>query len=117
MHLLNNNKSVKTFKGLPDQAKRGAARVFGKLQDAYVAEDDFFKHHADKLNKQADAGNSAMVDTEYHGAIAIDYVDRADRRIIGSDEDGESVELEKDPLNGIFAESASVKASAIGYSN
>jgi hypothetical protein len=42
--LLNNNKSVKTFKGLPDQAKRGAARVFGKLQDAYVAEDDFFKY-------------------------------------------------------------------------
>ena len=42
--LLNNDKSIKTFKGLPDQAKRGAARVFGKLQDAYVAEDDFFKY-------------------------------------------------------------------------
>jgi hypothetical protein len=42
--LLNNDKSIKTFKGLPDQAKRGAARIFGKLQDAYVAEDDFFKY-------------------------------------------------------------------------
>ena len=30
---------------------------------------------------------------------------------------GESVELEKEPLNGIFAGDASVKASAIGYSN
>jgi hypothetical protein len=42
--LLNNDKSIKTFKGLPDQAKRGAAKIFGKLQDAYVAEDDFFKY-------------------------------------------------------------------------
>ena len=42
--LLNNDKSIKTFKGLPDQMKRGAARMFGKLQDAYVAEDDFFKY-------------------------------------------------------------------------
>ena len=30
---------------------------------------------------------------------------------------GESVELEKEPLNGIFAAAAAVKASAIGYSN
>ena len=30
---------------------------------------------------------------------------------------GESVELEKEPLNGIFAANAGVKASAIGYSN
>ena len=30
---------------------------------------------------------------------------------------GDSVELEKDPLNGIFAENAAVKAAAIGYSN
>ena len=42
--LLNNDKSIKTFKGLPDQMKRGAARLYGKLQDAYVAEDDFFKY-------------------------------------------------------------------------
>ena len=42
--LLNNDKSIKTFKGLPDQAKRGASKIFGKLQDAYVAEDDFFKY-------------------------------------------------------------------------
>ena len=35
-----------------------------------------------------------MVDTEYHGAIAIDYVDREERRIMGSDEDGEQVELD-----------------------
>ena len=30
---------------------------------------------------------------------------------------GESVELEKEPLNGIFAANNGVKASAIGYSN
>jgi len=42
--LLNNDKSIKTFKGLPDQMKRGAAKLYGKLQDAYVAEDDFFKY-------------------------------------------------------------------------
>ena len=42
--LLNNDKSIKTFKSLPDQAKRGAAKLYGKLQDAYVAEDDFFKY-------------------------------------------------------------------------
>ena len=30
---------------------------------------------------------------------------------------GESVELEKEPLNGVFAANAGVKASAIGYSN
>ena len=30
---------------------------------------------------------------------------------------GESVLLEKEPLNGIFAANAGVKASAIGYSN
>ena len=30
---------------------------------------------------------------------------------------GESVELEKEPLNGIFAANAGVKGSAIGYSN
>ena len=30
---------------------------------------------------------------------------------------GDSVELEKEPLNGIFAANAGVKASAIGYSN
>ena len=42
--LLNNNKGLKTYQGLPDQVKRGAAKVFGKLQDAYVAEDDFFKY-------------------------------------------------------------------------
>jgi hypothetical protein len=42
--LLNNNKGLKTYQALPDQVKRGAAKVFGKLQDAYVAEDDFFKY-------------------------------------------------------------------------
>jgi hypothetical protein len=42
--LLNNNKGLKTYKGLPDQTKRAAAKIFGKLQDAYVAEDDFFKY-------------------------------------------------------------------------
>jgi len=42
--LLNNNKGLKTYQGLSDQAKRGAAKAFGKLQDAYVAEDDFFKY-------------------------------------------------------------------------
>jgi len=42
--LLNKEKSIKTFKGLPDQMKRGAAKLYGKLQDAYVAEDDFFKY-------------------------------------------------------------------------
>ena len=30
---------------------------------------------------------------------------------------GESVELEKEPLNGIFAANASVKGTAIGYTN
>ena len=30
---------------------------------------------------------------------------------------GESVELEKEPLQGVFAANAGVKASAIGYSN
>ena len=30
---------------------------------------------------------------------------------------GESVELEKEPLNGVFAANAGVKAAAIGYSN
>ena len=30
---------------------------------------------------------------------------------------GDSVELEKEPLNGIFAADAAVKASPIGYSN
>ena len=30
---------------------------------------------------------------------------------------GDSVELEKDPLNGVFAANAGVKAAAIGYSN
>ena len=30
---------------------------------------------------------------------------------------GNSVELEKEPLNGVFAANAGVKASAIGYSN
>ena len=30
---------------------------------------------------------------------------------------GDSVELEKEPLQGIFAANAGVKASAIGYSN
>ena len=30
---------------------------------------------------------------------------------------GESVELVKDPLNGIFAANAGVKGSAVGYSN
>ena len=30
---------------------------------------------------------------------------------------GESVELEKEPLNGIFAANNGVKGSAIGYSN
>ena len=30
---------------------------------------------------------------------------------------GDSVELEKEPLNGVFAANAGVKAAAIGYSN
>ena len=30
---------------------------------------------------------------------------------------GDSVELEKEPLQGVFAANAGVKASAIGYSN
>ena len=30
---------------------------------------------------------------------------------------GESVELEKEPLNGVFAANAGVKAAAIGYTN
>ena len=42
--ILNNNKGLKTYQGLSDQAKRTAAKAFGKLQDAYVAEDDFFKY-------------------------------------------------------------------------
>ena len=30
---------------------------------------------------------------------------------------GDSVELDKEPLNGVFAANAGVKAAAIGYSN
>ena len=30
---------------------------------------------------------------------------------------GDSVELEKEPLNGVFAANAGVKAAAIGYTN
>ena len=42
--LLNNDKSIKAYKALPERAKLGAAKLYGKFQDAYVAEDDFFKY-------------------------------------------------------------------------
>jgi hypothetical protein len=42
--ILNNNKGLKTYQKIPNDLKRRAVKAYGKLQDAYVAEDDFFKY-------------------------------------------------------------------------
>jgi len=42
--ILNKEKSVKTFNNLAQDIKQKAAKLYGKAQDAYVAEDDFFKY-------------------------------------------------------------------------
>ena len=60
----------------------------------HPSEDDFFKEFYKEVNKRADGDNPVQADTEDHGSVTIDSVDREERRMMGIDQEGEEVELD-----------------------
>jgi hypothetical protein len=62
--------------------------------DGHPSEDDFFKNGYKEIESRVDGDNPVQADTEYHGSVTINDVDREARRMMGTNQEGEDVELD-----------------------